>query len=206
MKSRDPRATAISRSEFLFELCTVAHAAGCHKSFCGSPWIQRCLATKSNIGCNRTSGRWVCFHDFQTSNLQHMSPAIMYELRLTWPLVYMAPSITMYSSSPPLLLLDQFGKSAKPVSTFSLSQTSHQLHKFTQHFLSASIFPCKMESTGTESKNENDGQQRLDLKSRDQIVSDYLAARSEIYRDLLKVRGGVSDSNFLRTGTRSLIF
>ena len=50
-----------------------------------------------------------------------------------------------------------------------------------------------MESTSTESKNENNGQRHPDLKPEDQMVSAYLADRSEIYRDLLKVKDDVSD-------------
>ena len=53
-----------------------------------------------------------------------------------------------------------------------------------------------MESTGTESKDANDGQRRPELNLEDQIVSTYLEDRSETYRDLVKVQDDVSDFTF----------
>ena len=50
-----------------------------------------------------------------------------------------------------------------------------------------------MDSTNTESKDENDGQQRPELSPEDQMVSSYLEDRSEIYRGLVKVKDDVSD-------------
>lgn len=53
-----------------------------------------------------------------------------------------------------------------------------------------------MESTRTEYKDANDGQQRPELSPEDQLVSTYLEDRSEIYRDLVKVQDDVSGFNF----------
>ena len=96
-----------------------------------------------------------------------------------------------------LRYLIPFDKATFSVSLFPTCEKNlPPLHKSAQHFLSASIFSCKMDTTGTESKDANDGQQRPELSPEDRMVSSYLEDRSEIYRDLVKVQDDVNDFRF----------